>query len=171
MTECNREPLLFSSLKSQKIVADFDGGQLTSDGGGLLLREADRVVGLTRRLAACLVDPRDPARIIHDQQTILPVGLANQIFQTVNPNCFLALLDSIIGRGAYGDVICLNLQMIQYLLDSDSHRGAATPDPDNETGSETAFENPDAEFIRIHQKVLSGKISFGNLHQSAGSFH
>ena len=71
MTECNREPLLFSSLKSQKIVADFDGGQLTSDGGGLLLREADRVVGLTRRLAACLVDPRDPARIIHDQQTML----------------------------------------------------------------------------------------------------
>ena len=71
MTECNREPLLFSSLKRQQIVADFDGGRLTSDGGGLLLREADRAVGLTQRLAACLADPRDPARIVHEQQTML----------------------------------------------------------------------------------------------------
>jgi hypothetical protein len=38
MTECNRQPLLFSSLSRQRIVADFDGGQLTSAAGGLLLR-------------------------------------------------------------------------------------------------------------------------------------
>jgi hypothetical protein len=71
MTECNRQPLLFSNLKSQSVVADFDGGRLTSDAGGLLLREADRRLGLIRRLAACLTDPRDPARIIHDQETLL----------------------------------------------------------------------------------------------------
>jgi hypothetical protein len=35
MTECNTQPLLFSSLKSQKTVADFEGGRLTSDAGGL----------------------------------------------------------------------------------------------------------------------------------------
>ena len=71
MTECNRQPVLFSSLKSQKIVADFDGGRLTSDAGGLLLREADRKLGLIRRLAACIPDPRNPLVTVHDQQTML----------------------------------------------------------------------------------------------------
>ena len=71
MTECNREQLLFSSLNRQSIVTDFDGGHLTSDGGGLLLREADRRLALTRRLADCLSDPRDPAKVVHDQRTLL----------------------------------------------------------------------------------------------------
>lgn len=71
MTECNREPLLFSSLDRQQVVADFDGGRLTSDGGGLLLREADHALRLTQRLAACLTDPRDPAKVVHEQQTLL----------------------------------------------------------------------------------------------------
>jgi len=71
MTECNREPLLFSSLNRQQIVADFDGGQLTSDAGALLLREADRRLRFTEKLAACLTDPRDPAKIIHELQTML----------------------------------------------------------------------------------------------------
>jgi len=71
MTECNRQPMLFSSLNRQQIVADFDGGRLTSDGGGLSLREADRQLGLTRQLAVCLADPRDPAKVIHEQQTML----------------------------------------------------------------------------------------------------
>jgi hypothetical protein len=52
-------------------VADFDGGRLTSDAGGLLLREADRQLGLIRRLAACIHDPRDPLLTIHDQETML----------------------------------------------------------------------------------------------------
>ncbi len=71
MTECNRQPALFSSLKSQKIVADFDGGQLTSDAGGLLLREADRRLGLIGHLAACIPDPRDPLMTVHHQETML----------------------------------------------------------------------------------------------------
>ena len=40
MTECNRLPLLFSSLGRKKIVADFGGGDLTSDGGWPLLRRS-----------------------------------------------------------------------------------------------------------------------------------
>jgi hypothetical protein len=54
MTDCNTRPIRFSSLKSKTIVADFDGGHLTSDAGGLLLREVDRKLGLTRKLAACI---------------------------------------------------------------------------------------------------------------------
>ena len=71
MTECNGQTLLFSSLGRQNIVADFDGGRLTSDGGGLLLREVDRRLGLIDALTNCLSDPRDPARVLHEQRTML----------------------------------------------------------------------------------------------------
>jgi hypothetical protein len=71
MTDCNRQPLLFSSLNRQRVVADFNGGALTSDAGGLLLREVDRQLGLTRRLSDCIPDPREPLLIQHDQHTLL----------------------------------------------------------------------------------------------------
>jgi hypothetical protein len=71
MTECNRKPFVFSSVSRRKIQADFCGGTLTSDGGGLLLREVDRRIGLIDQLADCLTDPRDPAKIEHDQRTML----------------------------------------------------------------------------------------------------
>ena len=53
------------------MVASFDGGMLSSDGGVLLLRELDRSMGLTRRLAGCFVDRRDPERIEHSVHTLL----------------------------------------------------------------------------------------------------
>jgi hypothetical protein len=71
VAECNRKSLVFSSLFRRKILADFDGGRLTSDAGGLLLREVDRRIGLTRALAGCITDPRQPNKIIHDVQTML----------------------------------------------------------------------------------------------------
>lgn len=71
MTECNRKSLSFSSLGRQRIVADFDGGRLSSDAGGLLLREVDCQLGLTAGLAECIADPRDPAKITHDLRTLL----------------------------------------------------------------------------------------------------
>jgi hypothetical protein len=52
-------------------VGSFDGGRLTSDAGGLLLREADRRISLTRALAERMTDPRDPNKITHDQRTML----------------------------------------------------------------------------------------------------
>ena len=71
MTECTRTPLLFSSLGRKKIVADFAGGELTSDGGLVLLREVDRRIGLIDAVCAALHDPRDPELIKHDQRTLL----------------------------------------------------------------------------------------------------
>ncbi len=71
MTECNSQPLLFSSLSSQKVTAYFDGGRLSSNAGRLLLREADHRRGLTASLAACITDPRDPAKITHHLRTLL----------------------------------------------------------------------------------------------------
>lgn len=71
MTECNRQALLFSSLGRKKVAADFTGGTLTSDAGGLLLREVDRKLGLIDCVTECLTDPRDPAKIQHDLRTML----------------------------------------------------------------------------------------------------
>lgn len=71
MTECNRKSLSFSRRGRQKITADFDGGRLSSDGGGLLLREVDRHLSLTTGLAECIADPRDPARITHNLRTLV----------------------------------------------------------------------------------------------------
>ncbi len=71
MTQCKSETLTFSSLPRKKIIADFNGGHLTSDAGALLLREANRRTGLIDALAACIADPRDPARIQHDVKTLV----------------------------------------------------------------------------------------------------
>lgn len=63
---------MFSGIRvSQVLAADFNGGRQNSDGGGPLLREVDRRPGLTARLTLCLTDPRTPARLVHDQKTML----------------------------------------------------------------------------------------------------
>lgn len=71
MTECNGLPLLFASLGRKKIVADFAGGDLTSDGGLPLLREVDRKIGLIDAIDAAITDPRRRWLIEHDQRTLL----------------------------------------------------------------------------------------------------
>lgn len=71
MTECNRKPVGFSSLKRRNVVADFAGGTITSDAGGLLLREVDRRLGLTRALSAAIPDPRNPQLTVHEQRTMI----------------------------------------------------------------------------------------------------
>jgi hypothetical protein len=42
VTECNEQGLLFQDLDGRKVVVDFNGGYLSSDGGGLILRELVR---------------------------------------------------------------------------------------------------------------------------------
>ncbi len=71
MTDCNRNPLTFSSLGPKQVVADFQGGRLTTDGGALRLREVEQALGLFDALDAVIPDPRQPELIIHDQKTIL----------------------------------------------------------------------------------------------------
>jgi hypothetical protein len=61
------------------VVASFDGGRMTSDAGAVLLGAADRVIGLTRRLAGCFIDTRNPAFIEHEVETLVMqrvVGIA-----------------------------------------------------------------------------------------------
>src|SRR5260370_10042552 len=71
MTHCTATALPFSSAKRRKIEADFSGGVLTSDAGALLLREADRQLGLIDALDRAIPDPRHPELIAHPQRALL----------------------------------------------------------------------------------------------------
>jgi hypothetical protein len=65
MTECAQSTFEFQAHFSRAVRAQFDGGTMTSDGGGLLLRETDRRLKLLPRLAEGFLDGRDPARVQH----------------------------------------------------------------------------------------------------------
>jgi Transposase DDE domain group 1 len=54
-----------SAVQGKAVVARFDGGRLSSEGGSLALREIESRLGLADRLAACLKDPRAPERVVH----------------------------------------------------------------------------------------------------------
>jgi hypothetical protein len=54
-----------SAVQGKAVVARFDGGRLSSEGGLLVLREVERRLGLADRLAACLKDPRAPEKVVH----------------------------------------------------------------------------------------------------------
>jgi hypothetical protein len=68
--------MLFQDLGARKVVADFSGGTLSSDGGVLLVRQVDGSLGLTRRLADCFADARHPVFVEHG----LPELLAQRIY-------------------------------------------------------------------------------------------
>lgn len=61
----------FPAIARKKVSAAFDGGRITSDGGVLLLAQAERLMGICDRIAACIADPRDPSRIVHSLPDIL----------------------------------------------------------------------------------------------------
>jgi hypothetical protein len=71
MTQRNTEALSFSSLGSRRLEADFSGGSLTCDAGALLLREADKRLGLLDALDQAIPDPRNAQFITHSQRSLL----------------------------------------------------------------------------------------------------
>ena len=70
-TECSAEPSVFGRVEGRPVVAEFDGGALTSDAGGLLLGAADQRLDLVRRLAGCFRDARDPRFVEHSVATLI----------------------------------------------------------------------------------------------------
>src|SRR5262249_5175415 len=71
MTQRRTQPLSFSRLGSRRVEADFTGGSLTSDAGALLLRQADKRLGLLDALARAIPDPRNQELICHSQRCLL----------------------------------------------------------------------------------------------------
>lgn len=71
MTKRKRKRPALKRLRRQAVEVDFDGGTLTSDGGMVLLREADRRLDLIRRIDQAIFDPRNPLYTAHPQAEIL----------------------------------------------------------------------------------------------------
>ena len=71
MTECIQSTFEFAAHFSRQVVARFDGGTITTDGGGLLLREVDQRLNLLPRLAECFLDARSPLLVEHTVEQLV----------------------------------------------------------------------------------------------------
>src|SRR6202162_1033110 len=76
MIDDNLLPFCFPAVRRKKITAAFDGGRISSDGGVMLLAQADHRLGIAERLARAIPDGRDPDRVTH----LLPDILRARIF-------------------------------------------------------------------------------------------
>ena len=78
-TECITDQFEFEGFERRRVIAAFDGGRMTSDAGALLLRQADRKIGLIERVAACFHDGRAQEDVVHSLRTLVGqriVGIA-----------------------------------------------------------------------------------------------
>src|SRR5262249_38047093 len=66
MTEATLLPFDLPAVRRKKLTVDFEGGNQSSDAGLLLLRQAERKVGICRRLAEVMPDRRDQSRVGHE---------------------------------------------------------------------------------------------------------
>ena len=71
MTECNQWSFGFEACGKREIVARFDGGTISSDGGALLLRQTDKRLNLLPRLAKCFLDGRNQKQVEHSVLAML----------------------------------------------------------------------------------------------------
>jgi len=71
MTECNQSSFGFEACGRREIVARFDGGTISSDGGAMLLRQTDKRLNLLPRLAGCFLDGRNQDQVEHTVQEML----------------------------------------------------------------------------------------------------
>ena len=102
-TECNRKAIEFHALGRRDVVGCFDGGRITSDGGGLLLREVDARIGLMTRLASCFEDHRNAESVEHPVRSLVAqriYGLALG-YEDLNDHDVLrsdSLLATLVGK-------------------------------------------------------------------------
>src|SRR5215204_7085050 len=102
-TDCTPHQLEFQGLTRRSVVASFDGGTLSSDGGVLLLAEVDRRLGLLEQFACCFEDHRNPALVEHSvaelvRQRVFALALA---YEDLNDHDELRsdpLLAAVVGK-------------------------------------------------------------------------
>jgi hypothetical protein len=70
-TQCQQTEIVFQGLEGRRVVADFEGGYVTSDAGALVLRQVSERLGLVREMAKAFTDARDSDRVEHSVQQLL----------------------------------------------------------------------------------------------------
>jgi Transposase DDE domain group 1 len=70
-TECSANDIDFGRAGGRRVVADFDGGMVSSDAGALLLGETDKAISLVERFSACFRDQRNPIYVVHEIETLV----------------------------------------------------------------------------------------------------
>src|SRR5258708_14659822 len=84
-------PFDLPSVAHKKVSVGFDGGQLSSDAGVLVLRGVEKKLGLAARLASCMRDRRNPERIVHPLEEMLRLRM-------------FAIAAGFEGGGAFGSM-------------------------------------------------------------------
>ena len=103
MADCTAKRIEFAPFKRRRVQASFNGGDVSSDGGLLLVREVDRRLGLSERIAQALHDPRDPELITHPLKDLIRQRLYGIVhgYEDLNDHQRLredVLLQSVLGR-------------------------------------------------------------------------
>ena len=70
-TDCSQDSFAFGTVEGHRVVGAFDGGQITSHAGGLLLGASNKAIRLIQRLTRCFEDGRDPDALLHTVPTLL----------------------------------------------------------------------------------------------------
>ena len=70
-TQCKPQAMLFQTQSKREVVARFDGGNICSDAGGLLLRQTEEATGIIGKFAACFTDHRDADLIEHTVEELV----------------------------------------------------------------------------------------------------
>jgi hypothetical protein len=102
-TECSAQGLLFPELTEKIVTVNFDGGCVSSDGGGVLVAQLDRSYGYVRRFASCFADYRNPDLIEHEvlallRQRVYGLALGYEDLNDHDGLCRDPLLASLCGK-------------------------------------------------------------------------
>lgn len=102
-TECTLDQMEFHAFGRREVVGRFDGGQISSDGGALLLRETEQRTGILSRLAKQFTDYRDPERIEHSvnelvAQRVLGIALGYEDLNDHDALSSDSLLAMLVGK-------------------------------------------------------------------------
>lgn len=102
-THCTSEAMEFQRLCRRRVVASFDGGEISSDGGAVLLREVERRRGLIQRLSACFTDYRSQRWVEHSVeelvgQRVYGIALGYEDLNDHEELCRDPLLATVVGK-------------------------------------------------------------------------